>query len=88
MGTTAARKALTILHNVINVTCIELLCTAQALDFQLPCKMGRGTKWLADVVRTCPASEVRPSTLCKLAELIRSGEICAWVLMTTAAKNL
>ncbi|HMS15655.1 MAG TPA: histidine ammonia-lyase [Planctomycetota bacterium] len=42
MGSIAATKLLTILHNVIDVLAIELLCASQALDYRLPSHPGAG----------------------------------------------
>lgn len=42
-GTIAARKAASIIENVEKIFAIELLCSAQALDFRKPLKPGRGT---------------------------------------------
>ncbi len=44
MGTIAARKAREILKNAQNVIAIELLASAQGVDFKDPSKLGKGTK--------------------------------------------
>ena len=51
MATLAARKAREIIKNVQYIIAIELLCAAQAIDFQLPKKLGRGTKVVHKVIR-------------------------------------
>lgn len=51
MGTIAARKAKEILFNAQNVIAIELLCAAQAIDFEVTGKLGKGSKEAYDVVR-------------------------------------
>ncbi len=51
MGSISALKLLTILDNVEHVLAIELLTSAQALDFRLPLKPGRGVAAAHALVR-------------------------------------
>ena len=43
MGSISARKLGGITENLRHVLAIELLCAAQAIDLQEPCKLGKGT---------------------------------------------
>jgi len=51
MGTIAARGAKEILYNAQNVLAIELLASAQAIDFREKKKLGIGTKVAYDIIR-------------------------------------
>jgi len=52
MGTIAARQAAEIVTNAHQVAAIELLCAAQAADFRLPMKLGRGTDAAYQLIRS------------------------------------
>lgn len=52
MGTIAARQAAEIIGNAHQVAAIELLCAAQAADFRLPLKLGRGTNAAYQLIRS------------------------------------
>lgn len=51
MGTTAARKARSIIYNVSRVLGIEYLAAAQAIDFRGDFKLGRGTEVAYKLIR-------------------------------------
>jgi len=51
MGTTAARKARTVVENVAHVLAIELMCACQALEFRGPEKLAPLTRKIYDLVR-------------------------------------
>ncbi len=51
MGMTAARKAVTVLENVLNVVAIEVLAAYQALSFRAPLRPGRGVEAAARHLR-------------------------------------
>ncbi|MDO9592472.1 MAG: histidine ammonia-lyase, partial [Erysipelotrichaceae bacterium] len=51
MGTIAARKARDILSNTIYVLAVELLASAQGIDFKDASKLGKGTKVAYSLVR-------------------------------------
>ena len=52
MGTIGARKAREIIRNSQAVVAIELLCAAQAYEFQKPARLGVGTQQAYDLVRS------------------------------------
>lgn len=51
MGTIAARKAAQVIDNTVSIIALELLTAAQALDFRLPLKPGKGIEAAYDAVR-------------------------------------
>lgn len=51
MGTIAARKAHEILYNTKRVIAIELMAAAQAIEFNAPDKLGKGTKEAYKIIR-------------------------------------
>jgi histidine ammonia-lyase len=51
MGTTAAQKAMQILENIEYIIAIELLCSAQAIEYRGPEKLGKGTKKAYTAIR-------------------------------------
>jgi histidine ammonia-lyase len=51
MGVAAARKARACAENLTDILVIELLCAAQALEFQRPLRAGRGTAAAYDLIR-------------------------------------
>lgn len=79
MGTTAARKARTILANVRRVLAIELLCAAQALEFVGPDRLAPGTRAAYEAIReqVPPLDEDRvlAPEIERLAGLIHSGAL-------------
>jgi len=52
MGSVGALKTAKIVDNVARVVAIELLCSAQAIDFHRPLQAGRGTRIVHHAVRT------------------------------------
>lgn len=79
MGTHACRKARQILENVLWVVTIELASAAQALDFSLPLRPGKGVAAVHDRIRAeIPHMDrdiyMKPD-MERLRELVRSGEI-------------
>lgn len=74
MGTIAARKALRVIENTINVFAIELLCAVQALDFNDVDKMSPVTKKVYQLVRS------RVSKLTKDRELHIDIKECAEII--------
>jgi histidine ammonia-lyase len=77
MGATSARKARRALDRVTDVIAIELLCAAEALEYQRPLRSGAGVEAAFAAVREVvprrtgdrpPAPEIRA-----LGQLIRSG---------------
>jgi histidine ammonia-lyase len=79
MGTHACRKARDILENVLWVVAIELASAAQALDFNLPLRPGRGVEAVHRRIRAeIPHLErdlyFQPD-LTRLRDMVRSGEI-------------
>lgn len=79
MGTTAARKARTILGNVENVLAIELLCAAQGREFHTELVAGDGARAVRETLR----QHVKPlkrdrymaSDIAAARDLIASGEL-------------
>ena len=78
MGATSARKARRALERVTDVVAIELLCAAEALEYQRPLRSGGGVEAAHAAVRTVvsrrtgdrpPAPDIRA-----LGDLIRSGK--------------
>jgi histidine ammonia-lyase len=81
MGATSARKAGRALERVVQVVAIELLCAAEALDFQRPLRSGPGVEAAHAVVRGAvsrrtadrpPAPDIRA-----IEGLIRAGAFSA-----------
>jgi histidine ammonia-lyase len=79
MGTIAARKAAQVLEHAQQVTGIELICAAQALDFHAPLRPGLGTRAAAAAVRTVipPLDEDRvlAGDFAAALGLVRSGAV-------------
>ena len=78
MGATSARKARRALERVTDVVAIELLCAAEALEYQRPLRSGAGVEAAHAAVRTVvsrrtgdrpPAPDIRA-----LADLIRAAD--------------
>lgn len=80
MGTTAARQARQIYHNVCYVLAIELIAAAQALEFYDQKQLGRGTELIYHKVRDIVSPIVRDRVLHddfeNLAHQIRNGKLC------------
>ncbi len=79
MGSISAIKLLGVMHNVERVLAVEMLTTAQALDFRKPLKPGRGVDHAHEVLRQRVRHadrdyEVR-NDLDRCAEMIRAGFI-------------
>lgn len=79
MGPIAIRKFNEVLRNTANVIGIEMMSAAQAFDFRLPKKPGRGTKVAYDVIRKyvkrLEDDRVLYPDVIKCGELVWSGEI-------------
>jgi histidine ammonia-lyase len=79
MGTFAARKARTIIHNVEYVLAVELLCGVQALDLLTRGRAGPGTQTAYAAIREAVPfldhDRILATDIEKVAELIRSGEL-------------
>jgi histidine ammonia-lyase len=83
MGTIAARKALNILANVVNVTAIELFCAAQAIDFHQPCRLGRGTaaayRTIRENVAGVTEDRIMYPDIHRLARMVKEGVFATFV---------
>ncbi len=79
MGPIAARKAMEILRNVEHIIAIELLCTAQGIDFRGSNKLGKGTEIAHSTIRkrvpTLKEDRVMFKDIDAIVELIRSGQL-------------
>ena len=82
MGTIAARKARTILNNVMNVIAIEYLCATQGVDLLAPMKPSKPLenvrKQIRKVVDTLEEDRVLHKDIAKLRDMIHSGVIVGW----------
>jgi len=87
MGVTAARKARTILENVERIIAIELICAAQAREFNKKLKAGRGVEAAYKAIRrhVPPLEEDRflAPDIEKITQAVRSGEILGKVEKVT-----
>ena len=83
MGAWGARKALRVVENAEHVLAVELLCAAQALDFRLPLRPGRGVRaaWecVREVVPFRKTDGVFTDDLDAAVSLVRSGRLAAAV---------
>lgn len=79
MGSISALKLLQVLHNVEQVLAVELLTAAQALDFRLPLRPGRGVEiahaFVRDRVPHREADTLFSDDIARCAELVREGEM-------------
>ncbi len=79
MGTIAARKAMEIVGNAIEVLAIELMCAAQGIDLREKATLGVGTQAAYDVIRgrvkTLDADRILAPDMHALAEAIRDGSL-------------
>jgi histidine ammonia-lyase len=79
MGSIAAIKAMEVLQNVEYIIAIELLCTAQGIDFRGPEKLGKGTKAAYSLVRktvpTLKEDRVMKTDIEAIVELIHSKRL-------------
>ncbi len=84
MGMAAALKTRRILANARMVVAAELLCGAQALDFLLPLRPGRGVELLhrriraADAVPTLTNDRPPAPDLARVERLVALGELDPW----------
>ncbi len=82
MGTIAARKARTILNNVMNVIAIEYLCATQGVDLLAPMKpsepLENVRKQIRKIVDTLEEDRVLHKDIAKLRDMIHSGVIVGW----------
>lgn len=78
-GTTAARKTAEIIKNLEKIIAIELMCTAQALDFRKPLKPGLGTatayRTIRQVVPNLTTDRVLYKDLEKIIKLVEENKI-------------
>ena len=83
MAMGAAWKLRRIVGNVQNVLAIELMCAAQALDYRLPLRAGRGAAWGQRLVRELVAplgqDRVLSTDVMILADAIARGHFTATV---------
>jgi histidine ammonia-lyase len=88
MGMTAALKGRQVAEHARSCLAIEVLVAAQALDFRLPVKPGRGPRAAWELVRSRVPSMEKDRELHKdiqaVCELIDSGELVAAVRNATA----
>jgi histidine ammonia-lyase len=81
MGATSARKARRALERVTDVIAIELLCAAEALEYQRPLQSGTGVEAAFAAVREVVLRRTgdRPPApeIAALGDLIRSGRFTA-----------
>lgn len=79
MGMTAARKAREILENVVNVLAIELMCAAQAIEFQGAEGLSKATAATYHAVREhvepLEKDRILYTDIEKCARLVKSGSI-------------
>ena len=78
MGMTSAIKLRAIVDLAEMATAIELVTAAQALDFRLPLKPGRGAKQAYDIIRSkiapMDADRSMSADINKVVELIKADE--------------
>jgi histidine ammonia-lyase len=83
MGVTAARKARAICDNVENVLAVELICAAQARDFNASVRAGDGAQAAHELLRTrvakLEADRFFHTDIAAARELIASGALVAHV---------
>jgi histidine ammonia-lyase len=83
MGTIAARKAASILENVLNVVAIEYMCACQGIDYLSPLKPSEPITEACKAVRkgVSKLEDDRPLTpdIAKIRELMKSDAIIASV---------
>jgi len=79
MGTTAARKSRRIMENLAHIIGIELLVACQAIDFQGPEYLGRGTSLaynrLREEVDFLEKDRILYPLINKAVELVKSGRL-------------
>lgn len=84
MGSISAVKLLQVLENVQYVLAIELMCAAQALDFRMPLRPGRGVELAHRQVRTHvahrEADEEFSEDIAACLDLVTSGGLLEVVL--------
>ncbi len=83
MGTIGARKAARVISHAQQVTGIELICAAQALEFHHPARPGAGTRRayeaVRDVIPRLDDDRVLATDLARGAGLVRGGTLLAAV---------
>jgi len=86
MAMTTAVKTKEILKNSSAIIAVELMAAAQALDFRMPLKPGKGTRAALDIVRkrTSHLEEDRPlyPDIIDLSEAVKRGEVLTAVERT------
>ncbi len=79
MGAISARKLGKVLENVATVLAIELMCAAQAIDLQVPGRLGKGTeaayRAVRNIVPTLNGDRVPAPDIRILTELVRSDRL-------------
>lgn len=91
MGTTAAIQARTAIANASGIVAIELLCGAQAADFHLPLRPGRGTAAVVDAIRAHVPFRDADREMAPEIEAVRTlvvdGTLAAIVAQSTAVRD-
>jgi len=91
MGSISALKLLAVLKNVEHVLAVEFLTAAQALDFRMPLKPGKGVLLAHDVLRSRIGHADRDyevhNDLETCADILRDGELAATVEAHIGALN-
>ncbi|MDP2789730.1 MAG: histidine ammonia-lyase [bacterium] len=84
MGTIAARKAMEIAGNAVDVFAIEFMCATQGVDLREKAQLGVGTRAAYDVIRgrvpMLDGDRILAPDMQAIAELIRDGSIEAAVV--------
>lgn len=92
MGYITAKKLTEIVRNTEIVVAIQLMCSAQALDFRRPYKAGKGTEAAYRVIRKHVPRLVNDRALYtdieRLTELVRSDKLCQAVEAQVGAIGL
>ncbi len=79
MGSIGGRKALKVCNNVVNILAIEMLCAAQAIDFQRPLKSSKILEKVHTEIREnithAKEDRIFSTDILKAAKLIESKEL-------------
>ena len=79
MGSIGGRKALKVCNNVVNILAIEMLCAAQAIDFQRPLKSSKILEKVHTEIREnithAKEDRIFSTDIMKAAKLIESKEL-------------
>jgi histidine ammonia-lyase len=89
MGTIAARKAASILENVLNVVAIEYMCACQGIDYLSPLKpsepLAEAHKTIRKAVTKLEDDRSLSPDIAKIRGLMTSGDIIASVESITGS---